>query len=335
MRNIFKFKAVAASLLAFALAACSLLDKDGTTPNLPTPTQIAQAVSPTNMPQLTPATQLAVDTGTLSAPSPTSSIQPSLVPVIPSPSAPAVMYSEGQYAVIKIKEGDVLNVRQSPGTPNAVLETLPPHAAGLTLTGKMSQVGGENWVEIKRLTGGTGWVNAAYLTEYHPASSFCGDGQVTALLEAFKTAILNKNAEQLAALVSPLHGVTVQYLRSGKTATYTSDKALWLFTSTYQMDWGVQPGSGLELKGSFHEEVLPKLVDVLGSSYTLACNNPQTGGASYTYHWPFEYGNMNFYSLYRPGKAGDEQNWRTWLVGIEYTNNKPYLFLLVHLFWEP
>jgi len=234
-----------------------------------------------------------------------------------------------------VKEGDVLNVRQNPGTSSSVLETLSPHAAGLSLTGKTNELSGENWVEIKRLNGGTAWVNAAYLTEYHPASGFCGDGQVTTLLEAFKVAILNKNGEQLATLVSPLHGVTLQYLRSGKTATYTPDKALWLFTSTYQMDWGVQPGSGLELKGSFHEEVLPKLADVLESSYTLSCNNPQLGGASYAYHWPFEYGNINFYSLYRPGPAGNEQNWRTWLVGVEYINGKPYLFSLVHLFWEP
>ncbi len=226
-------------------------------------------------------------------------------------------------------------MRQSPGTSSTILETLPAHSAGLTLTGKTSDAGGEHWVEINRLPGGTGWVNASYLTEYRPASVFCGDAQATVLLDAFKTAILNKNGEQLAALVSPLHGVTVQYLRGGKTATYTPDKAAWLFTSTYPMDWGLNPASGQDVMGSFHEEVLPKLLDVLSASYTPACNNVQIGGASYTYKWPYEYGNINFYGLYRAGTAGNEQNWRTWLVGIEYVGGKPYLFSLVQLYWEP
>jgi hypothetical protein len=38
---------------------------------------------------------------------------------------------------------------------------------------------------------------------------------------------------------------------------------------------------------------------------------------------------------YKPGAAGQEQDWRTWLAGIEYSKGKPYLFALLHLFWEP
>jgi hypothetical protein len=229
----------------------------------------------------------------------------------------------------------VLNVRQNPGTSSQVLETLSAHAAGFSLTGKTSQLEGDSWVEINRLNGGTGWVNAQFITEYKESSVFCGDAQATVLLDAFKGAVLDKNGEDLAALVSPLHGLTVHYLRGGNTATYTPEMAGWLFTSTYQMDWGPNPASGQEVRGNFHEEVLPKLVDVLSAAYTPACDNVLTGGVSYKAQWPFEYGNINFYGLYRPGPAGNEQNWRTWLVGIEYVNGKPYLFSLVHLFWEP
>ncbi len=256
----------------------------------------------------------------------------------PSPlatSKPGEAATASQYAVILVSKGSVLNVRKSPGDASAVLETLPPHAAGFTLTGKTDQTGGENWVEVNRSGGGTGWVNARYITEYHPLDTFCGDAQVAGLLEAFKKSILSKDGKQLASLVSPTHGVTVQYLRGGKTATYTSDKALWLFSSTYQMDWGANPASGQEILASFHEEVLPRLEEVLGEGYTPACNSVQIGGASYKYQWPFEYGNINFYSLYYPGTAGNDQAWRTWLVGIEFVKGKPYLFSLVHLFWEP
>jgi hypothetical protein len=322
MRNPLKF---AAFILMIITLASSLQGCKGA----------AQATGVITENPSSAVTQLAAHAEVTFTPSPVTPGQPNQSPAEATSATPATNSSQGQYAVILVNDGVVLNVRKTPGTSSAVLETLPPHATGLTLTGKASDEGGEHWVEINRLTGGTGWVNAIYLTEYRPPSTFCGDAQAIELLDAFKNAIHSKNGEGLASLVSPLHGVTLQYLRGGKTVTYTPDKALWLFTSTYQMDWGSNPASGQEVKASFHEEVLPMLVDVLGGSYTPACNNIQTGGISYTYQWPFEYGNINFYSLYRADPMGNGQNWRTWLVGMEYVNGKPYLFLLVHLFWEP
>jgi hypothetical protein len=323
MRNLLKL--VLGILLSFLLASglqgCAVTNQN-------TPPAQSPQVSPSQPAVLPPAgTQTAALAGTASlAAQATSGF---------GTASPTLAMNPGQYAVILIKEGMVLNVRQSPGTSSAVLETLPPQSAGISLTGKTVQQNGDTWVEINRPGGGTGWVNATYVTEYKPASIFCGDAQVTALLEAFKKAILNKDGKQLAGLVSPTHGLTVQYLRDGNTATYTSDKAAWLFSSTYQMDWGQNPASGLEVKASFHDEVLPKLVDVLNTTYIPACDNVQTGGTSYTYQWPFEYGNINFYALYHPATAGNDQTWRTWLVGIEFVNDKPYLFSLVNLYWEP
>jgi hypothetical protein len=317
MRNL---PLIAARIWIVMLAAASLQGCAGTTPG----------VTPAQLPAVS-ASQPAAQTTAIAGPASPSA----QVPANPGVTSTAVVLPQGQYAVILIKEDAVLNVRQSPGTTSAVLETLPPHSAGFSITGKTNQIGSDNWVEINRPGGGTGWVNATYVTEYHPANTFCGDAQATALLESFKNAILNKDGEQLAALVSPTHGLTLQYLRGGNSATYTPDKALWLFTSTYPMDWGANPASGQEVTAAFHEDVLPKLVDVLGSTYTPACDNVQIGGATYTYQWPFEYGNINFYALYHPATAGNDQTWRTWLVGIEYVSGKPYLFSLVHLYWEP
>jgi hypothetical protein len=28
-------------------------------------------------------------------------------------------------------------------------------------------------------------------------------------------------------------------------------------------------------------------------------------------------------------------DWHTWAVGVEYVNNKPYLYALIPYFWEP
>jgi hypothetical protein len=111
--------------------------------------------------------------------------------------------------------------------------------------------------------------------------------------------------------------------------------APFVFESTYEHNWGASPASGLDEVGSFHEVILPNLLDVFNASYTLSCNAVQTGGASYDTSWPAEYAGVNFYSVYRPGAAGDELNWRTWLVGVEYVGGQPVLFGLVHLAWEP
>jgi len=62
---------------------------------------------------------------------------------------------------------------------------------------------------------------------------------------------------------------------------------------------------------------------------------PQTGGASYDTSWPKPYANVNFYSIYKPGPAGNENSWRTLLVGVEYVQNQPYIFSVTQLQWEP
>ena len=238
-------------------------------------------------------------------------------------------------AVILVKQNDVLNVRKGPGVNYATVERLDPHAVNIILTGAQKIVSGSRWVKIQRPAGGFGWVNAKYLTEYVTPAAFCGDAKVTALLANFKTAMIQQDGVLLAALTSPAHGLNVTYLRTGRTITYTPDKARWVFVSTYQANWGFHPASALEIKGSFHEEVLPKILDVLNSSYTSTCNDPATGPKNYQFYWPFEYGNINYYALLKPGTPGIDLDWRTWLVGVEYVNGQPYLFSLLHLFWEP
>ncbi len=238
--------------------------------------------------------------------------------------------------MILVSEGDALNVRQAASSSSPIVDKLPAQAADVTLTGNDTIVGSERWVEIVRSGGGKGWVNASYLTEKVTPAAFCKDNQVTDLLAHFKQALDQKDGKALASLVSPQHGMILRYLRGGAVVNYTPDQVKWLFSSTYIMDWGAHPGSGLEVKGSFHQEVLPKLLDVIDSGdVQTTCNNPELGGATYTYQWPYEYGNINFYSLYRPGPANQELNWRTWLVGVEYVDGKPTVFALAQLSWEP
>ncbi|MGE5224287.1 MAG: hypothetical protein ACM3PY_17760 [Omnitrophica WOR_2 bacterium] len=332
MTTIARRSTIIVLVFSVLFSGCNLpVSPANTTPaGNPRPAQ-TENVNPTSYVPATisPGTTETVPTNeTPAQPAPSQTVAPTSTPLVSlSPDTP--------YAVILINKGEVLNVRETAGPTKTVIDRLQAHARKIILTGKQAMVGKNRWVEIKLSDGRTGWVNMNYLTAYIPPASFCSDDQVTTLLASFKNAILKKDGKLLASLVSPLHGLNVQYLRGGNVVKYTPELAQWLFTSTYAADWGLQPASGLAVKGSFHEEVLPRLVDVLDSSYTSTCNQPVTGGATYTYAWPYEYTAINFYSLYRPGPAGQELDWRTWLVGVEYINGKPFLFSLVHLFWEP
>ncbi len=166
-----------------------------------------------------------------------------------------------------------------------------------------------------------------------PAATFCADPQVTSLLESLKTAVQTSNAQMLSSLVSPVHGTEVRYYRDGRTVIYDQAHAKFLFESTFQVDWGDAPGSGQPTKGAFHEVILPDLLKLFNSNYTLTCNQLQVGGTTYQASWPYA---ANYYSLYYAGtQANGNMDWLTWLVGVEYVNGRPYLYALMPFRWEP
>src|SRR5262245_33022090 len=90
-----------------------------------------------------------------------------------------------------------------------------------------------------------------------PPLNFCADGQPPALINNFKSAIQTSNGALLASLVSPAHGMDARYYRDGRVVNYDQTHAKFLFDSTFQVDWGLAPGSGQPTKGSFHEIILP------------------------------------------------------------------------------
>ena len=335
--KVFRFPLFLILLLA-GLPACNL-------PSNPAPTQAAlptltpggaplptalSAFPPTitppsiNLPTTEP-TAVVVFTATPTTLVPT--VAPTVAGATPTPLATA-------YGVVLVGKKDTLTVREKPGLEGKPIGSLAYDTSGIALTGIETKVGNDRWVEIQR-PGGTGWVNAGFLTQIVSPNAFCSDAQVQALLASFKGAIQKKDGDALKTMVSPAHGLSLHYIRGGTIANYTPDEAGWVFNSTYQMNWGSSAGSGKEVIGTFTQVILPKLQDVLGGSYTPACDQIKTGGASYPVAWPDDYHNINYYSLYRPGPAGNELNWRTWLVGVEYVAGKPYLFGLIHLEWEP
>jgi len=163
-------------------------------------------------------------------------------------------------------------------------------------------------------------------------SNICADLQVFGLIESLKSAMLTSNGELLSSLVSP-NDMEVRYVRNGNPITYTSEKAKFLFVTTFDANWGPQPGSGEDKIGPFHVVIVPSLVEIFNQPYTLHCDELKHGGATYEPQWDYS---GDFYSIYFSGtEANGNLDWHTWAIGIEYVNNKPYIYALVQFFWEP
>jgi hypothetical protein len=125
----------------------------------------------------------------------------------------------------------------------------------------------------------------------------------------------------------------VARFRDGTVVTYTPQQAKFLFETTYEVDWGTEPGSGATRRGPFHDVIVPELKKVFGQTYTLHCNELTHGGASYELQWPYQ---GEYYSVYFPGTAANgNMDWYTWVMGIEYVSGKPYIYALLPFFWEP
>ncbi len=164
-------------------------------------------------------------------------------------------------------------------------------------------------------------------------TSICNDPQATALIDSFKKAVLNSDGPLLSSLISPTRGMDVAFFRDGTVITYDQEHAKFLFETTFEVDWGAEPGSGAAKKGSFHDVVVPELVKAFNQPYTLHCNELKHGGATYELQWPYR---GEYYAVYFPGtEANGNMDWHTWVMGIEHVNGKPYIYALLHFFWEP
>lgn len=205
----------------------------------------------------------------------------------------------------------------SPAT-QAPLPTITPTLFISTPTSSLGTPG------VTPAPGGTGAANP---------STICGDPQTTALIDSFKTAVSNGDGPLLSSLVSPARGMDVARFRDGTVITYQPQHARFLFETTFEVDWGTEPGSGAASRGPFHEVIVPELEKVFSQPYTLHCNELKAGGASYQLQWPYE---GEFYAVHFPGTAANGNlDWYTWAMGIEFIGAKPYIYALLPFFWEP
>ena len=172
------------------------------------------------------------------------------------------------------------------------------------------------------------------LVSQTPTPSFCDDPRGRELITSFTKAIVSKDGQLLASLVSPSKGMDVHYYRDGKVVNYDVAHVKFIFVTAFQTDWGLSYGSGKPTLGSFQEIILPSLQQVFTPNAVIICDQIKVGGATYQPILPYE--NMDFYSVYFPGS--DEfggLNWQTWLIGMDKTVDKLFITALVHFVWEP
>ena len=329
---------LAAGFAILGLSACTLRAPAPATPAMPLSTPTAPPATQAPTASAAPVQATPAPTQILPAATNNPAANTAILGGVVSTAAPGVVQTgqpSGPYGVIQVAVGDGLNVHSAAGTGSTIIGSFAPTANNVMRTGPSTYVKDTLWVQVLSPGGGTGWVNSAYLTEYVAPTTFCADGRVNALLANFANAVTTSNSGSLYPLVSPLHGMAVRLWRNGNAVVFKQTDAKWIFTSTYAHNWGAAPGSGQATVGAIHVDVIPKWLDVFNGNYTLSCDTPQTGGASYDTSWPMVYANVNFYSLYKPGPAGNENSWRTLLIGVEYIQNQPFIFSITQLQWEP
>lgn len=302
---------------------------------LPTPTVF---VIPTQTTPPPTSTLPIVTAAASEAPTTMASTQPPIISTLPvsaSPTPRSIITPgspSGPYAVVLVSPGDVLNIRAGPGVDYRVVASFPPTFTAVIRTGPSARVEGAIWVEVQTPTGGTGWVNSHYLTEYVPPSNTC-DQKVLDLMSKFERAVLNSDGVALQNLVSPRHGLDVWLYRSGRPINFDVEHARWVFDSTFVHNWGAHPASGMDIKGSFHEVVAPDLRKVFEVTHTTTCNDITVPGWEVT--WPEEYANINVVKVLKPASPNVDLDWRIWLVGVEYVGGTPYLFSIIQFIWVP
>jgi hypothetical protein len=241
----------------------------------------------------------------------------------------------GPYAVTHMWGGNGLTIYSGAGGGLPILGSFPEDTVNIMRTGPMQQVGSNQWVEVLLPdSSGAGWVNAYYLTEYVTHDAFCADTRLKPLIDQLKQAMNTSDGAQFSSLVSPLHGVDVKLWAYGPAVNFTQAKAAGVFSSADVYNWGSGPSAILDI-GTFKDVIRPKLLDVLNAGNLEIYCDDLTKVYPLSHPWPLDYHGVHYYNLYRPAASSQPFDFRTWLIGIEYVNNQPYLYGMVTVIWEP
>jgi hypothetical protein len=236
---------------------------------------------------------------------------------------------KGPYAVVSVGPGSSLNIYSSPGTGNSVVGSFASTATNIMRTGRSQDVDGVQWQEVLRPDGGTGWVDARYLTEYVSPAAFCSDARIPALAGQLQQAMQQSDGNLFSSLISPVHGVNIRFWYSQPGLTFDRSRAAGLFSDLTEYNWGAGP-SGIDDIIIFRDFIPFRVWWVLGATNLQTACNQANWTFNATNPWPAEYGNVRFYTYNRPSESGVQIPPSTWLIGFEYVQGQPTLFTMVY-----
>lgn len=235
------------------------------------------------------------------------------------------------YAVVRVYRSEGLVIRQPAGQSGTEVGHLEWNAKNISVTGNRTLLGSSLWVEIQFGVDGAGWVNSLNITETILADDFCSDQRVFDLLNSLRSAIEQEDDFRLSKMLNENRGLAVRVNWYSPEVRFTVEEAMDLFSNPDQIEWGVMADSGLALVGTFRDMMFPKLEDVFLRSPEATCNALKFGSTAGKIVWPEELANLKFYGIYRSAESdGNEFDWRSWAVGIEYVDGNPYIAVLIH-----
>jgi hypothetical protein len=235
------------------------------------------------------------------------------------------------YAVVRVPRGESLVIRQPAGQSGTEVGFLDWNAKQLRVTGNRTLLGSSLWLEVEFGVDGLGWVNSLNITESISANDFCGDQRVIDLLNSLRSAVENADDNRLAQLLNENRGLAFRLNWYSPEIRFTIDDVTNLHSLQDDIEWGTLSDSGITVIGTFKDVMLPKLEDVFLQSPEATCNALKYGSTAGEILWPEELTNMKFYGIYRDSESnGNEFDWRSWAVGIEYADGNPYIAVLIH-----
>jgi hypothetical protein len=275
--------------------------------------------------------------GACSPESPTLSPEPTVIvteqptEVVPPTQSQDEAVNSTSYAIVRIPRDERLVIRQPAGQSGTEVGYLEWNAKNVQVTGNRTLLGSSLWREIQFGIDGLGWVNSLNIPEAISADDFCSDQRVIDLLNALRTVIEEENDVGLAKFLNNDRGLSIRLNWYSPDIRFTVEEARDLFSNPDEIEWGVMADSGLIILGTFREVMFPKLEDVFLRAPEATCNALKYGSTAGKIIWPQELTNLKFYGIYRSSESdGNEFDWRSWAVGIEYADGNPYIAVLIH-----
>ncbi|MFN8420315.1 MAG: hypothetical protein U0528_13895 [Anaerolineae bacterium] len=243
-------------------------------------------------------------------------------------------HAASAYRVAFVADNDILSVRSGPGVEFDEVGQLPYNASDVVVTGAaQSASDGGTWVPVQ-WNAISGWVNRYFLTEQVDGDQFCGDLYAYSQVFNLLSAVRGRVGEAFGMMTGSSRGLLLRRHRWDTEVRLMPAEVTQMFSDATVRDWGVGQGSGEPIRGTFAEVMLPLLDRDMLSASRIACNVLLGGGTTGLLTLPAEYQQLNFISVYRPGVSGDELNWGSWAIGIEYWDGIPVIAFLVHYEWE-